>query len=120
MGYPAHQVMENTLKNSTNMITTLQSETRDHMRDHYKPRFWALRPRRINDVCYSDTFFASVVSIRGLKCFQMFAFKSSSYECIKLMKREAEAPGAYKDIICEVGAPNKKVTDNTKVLTSTK
>ena len=112
MGYPTLKVMENTLTNSTNMITTLQSETRDYMRDHYKTRFWALRPKRIDDVCYSDTFFSSIVSIRGLKCFQMFAFKSSSYECIKLMRREAEAPGAYEDIIREVGAPNKMVTDN--------
>ena len=32
-------------------------------------------------------------------------FKSSSYECVKLMKREAEAPDVYKDIIREVSAP---------------
>ena len=33
------------------------------------------------------------------------------------MRREAEAPGAYEDFIREIGAPNKTVTDNAKVLT---
>ena len=50
----------------------------------------------------------------------MFAFKSSSYECVKLIKRDDEAPGVYKDVIYEVGAPNKAVTDNAKVLTGSK
>ena len=36
------------------------------------------------------------------------------------MKREAEAPSLYKDVIREVGAPNKTVIDNAKVLTGLK
>ena len=36
MGYPTLKVMESTLQNSTNMVTILQSETRDYMRDHHK------------------------------------------------------------------------------------
>ena len=120
MGYPTLEVMEKTLQNSTDMIKTLQSEKRDYVRDHYKTRIWALRPKRINDVCYSDTFFSCVVSIHGFKFFQMFSFNYLMHECIKLMKREAEAPTAYKDIVREVGAPNKMLTDNAKVLTSIK
>ena len=38
------------------------------------------------------------------------------FECIKLMKREAEPPAVYEDTIHEVGAPDKMVTDNAKVL----
>jgi hypothetical protein len=87
------------------MVQTLQAETREYLRDHYKTRVWALRPRRINDVCYSDTFFAAVLSIRGFKCFQLFAFKKSKLNVFKLMKREANAPEAYEDVIREFGAP---------------
>ena len=45
MGYPALEVMEKTLQNNTNMIKTLQSETRDYLRDHYTTHIWALRPK---------------------------------------------------------------------------
>jgi len=109
-----------TLGNTTQMVQTLQAETREYLRDHYKTRVWALRPKRINDICYSDTFFSSTVSIRGYKCFQMFAFKHSKFNVIKLMRREAQAPEAYKDLIREHGAPNRTVTDNAKVLTGHK
>ena len=33
------------------------------------------------------------------------------------MRREANAPEAYQDVIRFIGAPNKTVTDNAKVLT---
>jgi len=36
------------------------------------------------------------------------------------MRREAQAPKAYEDLICEHGAPNRTVTDNAKVLTGHK
>ena len=36
------------------------------------------------------------------------------------MQRESEAPNTYEDLIRNVGAPNKMVTDNAKVLTGTK
>ena len=55
-----------------------------------------------------------------MKCFQMFTFKDSWFEVIKLMRHEAEAPTAYEDVIRTVGAPNKTVTDNAKVLTGIK
>ena len=87
------------------------------MRDHYKTRVWALRPHRIDDVMYSNTFFSSVCFIRGFKCFQLFAFKVSKFERLTLMRREAQAPEIYEDYIRTVGAPNKTVTDNAKVLT---
>ena len=95
----------------------MEPETRDYMRDHLSARVYALRPRRINDDCYSDTFFSSIPSVRNYKCFQMFAFKHSSFEQIYLMQKEANAPAAYEDLVREVGAPNRMITDNAKVMT---
>jgi len=88
LGFPTYEVAEATLKHTTQMVQTLQAETREYLRDHHKTCVWALRPQRINDVCYSDTFFSAVVSICGFKCFQMFAFKYS------MMRRESQASEA--------------------------
>ena len=92
LSYPTFEVTKATLKNTTQHIKTLQAETWEYMRDHYKTRAWALRPCRINDVCYSDTFFSTICSVRGYKCFQLFAFKRSKFDVVKLMRREAMAP----------------------------
>jgi hypothetical protein len=45
----------------------------------------------------------------------MFAFKYAKCNVTKLMRREAQAPEAYKDIFREQGTPNKTVTDSAKV-----
>ena len=102
------------------MIQTLHAETREYKRDHYNTFVWALLPRCINDICYSDIFFSTVCSVRGFICFQMFAFKCSKYDVIKLMCREAMAPDAYLDIIPEHGVPNETITGNVQVLTGTR
>ena len=115
LGYPTFDCTKSTLNNTTQMVQTLQAESREYLRDYYKTRVWSLKPHRINDVCYSDTFFSSFTSIRGFKCFQLFAFKDSKFTKAKLMKREAQAPEMYEDIIRQYGAPNKCVTDNAKV-----
>ena len=59
------------------------------MRDHCKTRVWALRPKKIDGIMYSDTFFSSIMSVRGYIYFQMFAYKNSKFEKIELMRREA-------------------------------
>ena len=47
----------------------------------------------------------------------MFAFKISSYESVRLMKHEANAPTTYEDVVREIGAPDKIATDNAQFLT---
>ena len=117
MGFPTIEVTKSTLAHSTNMIQNLQAETREYMKNHNKTRVWALRPCIIDDDMYSDTFVSNITSIRGFKCFQTFACKYSTVERIELIRREANVPEAYEDMIRSVGAPNKTVTDNTVALT---
>ena len=69
LGYPTLAVTRATLCNTTQMVQTLQSESRDNMRDYYKTHTWALKSMRIDDVLYSDVFFSSVPSIRRYWCF---------------------------------------------------
>ena len=116
LGFPTREVTTNTLRHTSQMIQTLQSETSEFMRDYYKTRVWALRPKRINDTCYTDTFHSSLHSIRGYKYIQMFAFKSSGLDEARIMKRESEAANMYEDVIRHIGAPNRMVSDNARTL----
>ena len=99
LGFPTYAVTKSTLVNTTQIVHILQAETREYMRDHYKKRVWALRPHRINDVVYSDILFASVKSIRGYKCFQIFASKNSKLDRLALIHKEASTPEVYEDRI---------------------
>ncbi len=117
LGYPTLAVTKKTIAATTQMVKTLEAETREYMRDHFKSRVRCLRPKRINDTLYSDTFFSTVKSIRGYSKFQLFTFKTCKRTICTLMKRESQAPDAYLDIIRTIGAPNRTVTDNARVCT---
>jgi len=120
LGYPTYGVTKHTLENTTQLVTSLQDDTREYLRDYKKTRVHSLRPERINDVMYTDTFFSSLTSIRGFRMFQLFCYKQSKYNVMKLLRRESKVAIAYEDTIIEHGAPNKTVTDNAKALLSDK
>ena len=84
--YPSLEVTKSTLARNTQMAQTLQVETREYMIDHCKIGVWVLRPKKIDDDVYSDTYFSSIVSVRGYICFQTFAYKNSIFENIELMR----------------------------------
>ena len=63
LGFPTLAVTKATLYNTTQMVQTLQAEMREYMSNHFKMRIWVLMPRRINNVCYSDTLFSSICSV---------------------------------------------------------
>ena len=117
LGYPPMDVVKKTLSNTTQMVKTVEAETREYMRDHYKARLLPLRPFRINDTCFSDTFFSSITSVRGYTMFQLFAFKYSQFDVPYLMKKKAQANARFRDLVREVGAPNIMVTDGAKEMT---
>ena len=114
LGYPTFETTKATLAVTTQMVSVLQAESREYLRDYYKTRVWCLRPMRIDDVMYSDTFFSSIKSIRNFSCFQLFAFKTTKFTKVMLMSRKSQAPEKYEDVIRHYGAPNKTVTDNAK------
>jgi hypothetical protein len=118
LGFPPAQVVENTLKNTTRYVHTLESENRMIMRDHKKARAIPLRPHRINERAFSDTFISCVESVRGYKYFQLFSFESSKMDFIYLMRRKSQAPDTLADLIRQVGAPTVLITDNSKEQTS--
>ena len=118
-GYPTYEVTKSTIQNTTHRVNTLQSETNDHMKDHYNVRVWSLRPRHIDDVMYSDIFFSSICSIRGYKCSKFLPLNGLNMKRL-LLCVGSQDPDAYEDEIRYVGAPKKIVTNNAQVLTDSR
>ena len=86
------EVTKANLAKTINLIQTLQAETREYMKNHYKRRVLEFRPRIFDDVMCSDTLFSNITSSRDYKCFKIFANKFSKLERIELMCREANDP----------------------------
>ena len=63
LAYFTFEITKFTLAVTSQVVTTFQAESKEYTRDYYKARVWYLKPRKIDDVCYSNTFFASITSI---------------------------------------------------------
>ena len=118
LGYPGVSIVKATLDNTTHYIKTMDMETREYMRDYRKSRSSPLRPIRIDDTLFTDTFYATLKSIRGHTCFQQFALKKCLFSVATPMKTESNAYDVYTDFIISVGAPNICVSDEARVYTS--
>ena len=57
-------VVSKTLQYTTQLVPSLETETREIIRDHLKTRIRELILHRVNDTCCVDTFFSSIVSVR--------------------------------------------------------
>ena len=69
LGFPPEQVVKKTLENTSQLIKTVEAENRELMRDHRVTRCYPLRPHRINNICYTDTFFSTMTSVQGYTMF---------------------------------------------------
>jgi len=109
-------VAKKTLENTTRLASVQMA---GRLRRHLKARFPALNVRRLNEKVYTDTFYASVPSVKGNKCAQIF---SSSSGCVAIypMKRESQFPDILLEEIKSHGAPKQIVSDNANAEISTK
>lgn len=108
---PQH-VVDKTLRATTQMVATVEAETREIMRDHFQTRLPELKVKRVNDQMNVDTFFSSVKSIRGYQCWNLFSFKDSGYDFPVLMRRRSQSPESLQTCITVNGAPRLIKTDN--------
>ena len=75
LGFAPDHVVQKMLSATTQLVPTVESETRELMRDHFQTRLPQLKVRRSNDMCYVDTFSSSIVLIRGYTCWNLFAYQ---------------------------------------------
>jgi hypothetical protein len=57
LGFVPNHVVQKTLQATTQIIPTVEAETREIMRDHLQTRLPQLKVCQVNDRCYVDTFF---------------------------------------------------------------
>lgn len=112
LGFIPDHVVQKTLACTTQMVPTVEAETREIMRDHFQTRLPELRLRRVNDTCYVDTFFSSVKSVRGYTCWTQYSFAKSGLDAVYLMRRRSQGPSTLPELITEYGAPNVMKSDN--------
>lgn len=111
LGHLNLEATQHTLHATTQMISSVEAETRTTPRRHLKSRLPELRPRRLNEGFHSDTFFASERSARGNTCAQVFVGELSGYTIIVPLKNKGQAHIALQDFIRFVGAPKFIVVD---------
>ena len=66
LGFAPDHVVQKTLDATTQLVPTVESETREIMRDHFQTRLPQLKVRRFNDTCYVDTFSPRLSRFAGI------------------------------------------------------
>ena len=82
------------------------------MRDHLKSRIPELKLHRVNDTCCVDTFFSSVVSVRGFTNFNLYCYKSSGLDIIYLQTKRSQSTETVKNCFLVAGIPHTMHSDN--------
>ena len=114
LAFPPDDVLKDTLAATTQLIPTVEAESRMIMRDHLKTRLSCLRYRRRRDTDYLDTFKASIKSVRGFHYFNLFCGKKSNYDHPVLMHRKHESVDTLDAHFEHCGVPTALKSDNAK------
>ena len=116
LGECSKEIERRTLQSTTQLCAKpMEMENRIYPRQHRKSRIPSLdNGKRIPSRTDSDTFYASLKSIRGYKCVQIFFCHMAHYIFVKCMRRESHSHGAYQDFVRNVGIPNTLLTDNAQ------
>ena len=112
LGFAPDHVVSKTLAATTQLVPSVEAESREIMRDHFQTRLPELRVRRVNDTCYVDTFFSSIPSVRGFTCWNLFSFQRTGLDVIYLMRRRSQSPTTLPRMVTECGAPLILKSDN--------
>jgi hypothetical protein len=112
LGFIPEQVVKKTLEATTQLVDSVEAETRTTPRQHFKNRLPALGPWRCHEGFHTDTFFADTKTQTGFKCAQVFIGARSGLTYVVPMKGKGYAPDVLKGLIQDIGAPAFLLTDN--------
>ena len=87
LGFEPDNVVLKILQCTTQLVASLETKTREIMRDHLKNCNPELKLHRANDTCCVDTLFLSIVSVRGFTNFNLYCYKSSGLDIIYLQTK---------------------------------
>ena len=112
LGFVPDEVVTKTLQATTQMVPTVEAETREYMRDHLLTRLPELKVSRVNDTCCVDTFFSSIASIRGYTCWLQYSYRDSGLDVVFPMRRRNQYFDTLPKLITQCGAPVTMHSDN--------
>jgi hypothetical protein len=112
LGFIPDHVVVKTLEATSQLVPSVEAETREMMRDHFQTQLPELKVRRVNDTCYVETFFSSIPSVRGYQCWNLYSFKRTGFDVVYLMRRRAQGPTTLSRMVTDCGAPVKIKSDN--------
>jgi len=112
LGNVPDAIVLHTLQNSTQLVDSVEAETRSTPRRHYICRLPMLRPRRLNEGFFTDPFFPAETSVRGYNVAQMFRGDKSGFLFVEFTKGKGYAPCTLQNFIRTVGAPAYISSDN--------
>ena len=90
LGFAPDKVIKKTLEATTQLVPSLETEAKEIMRDRLKTRTPELKVRRVNDAMFADTFFASIKSVRGFKCWNLYCYQKSGIDipCLQVHRSQ--------------------------------
>jgi len=112
LGHIPTFIVKKTLEWTTQLVDTVEAETRTMPQCYFKVRMPSLRPSWCQEGFHSDMFFSDTRSKRGFECGQVFVGAESSYTYVDMMKGRGYAPSALRNFIWDVPAPAYILTDN--------
>lgn len=112
LGFVPDHVVTRTLDATSQLVPSVEAESREVMRDHFHTRIPELKVRRVNDTCYVDTFFSSIPSVRGFTCWNLYSFRRTGLDVVYLMRRRAQTPSTLPRMVTDCGAPVRVKSDN--------
>lgn len=121
IAYPTPHVYKKTLEATTQLYAApVESENREIPRQHRKKRLHGLHGRRLRGRTSTDTFYASLKSIRNFRAIQLFVHEPSDHIYCKLLKKESHSHIALLDFFRNFGIPNILKSDNSQTQTGRK
>jgi hypothetical protein len=108
-------ILDKTLESTTQLCTDgIEMDHREIPRVQRQQRAHPIHGRRLKGRTDTDTFFASLKSIRGYRCCQLFVHILSQFVFVTLLRKESQNLRAYEDFVTEVGTPNLLLSDNAQ------
>jgi len=114
LGHLSKETTLYTLQATTQLVKSIDAESRITPRTHFKCRLPCLHPKRLKEGFSTDTFNSNVKSIRGFTCAQAFLGLESGYTVLIPLKSKAYAYTALQDYIHYTGAPLFIMSDAAK------
>ena len=105
-------VVQKTLQATTQLVPTVETESREHTRDHLLTHIPELKHQRINDTACCDTFFSSIPSVQGFTCWTQYSFLRSGLDWVYLMQRRSQYIPTLQQMIMDCGIPHTIHSDN--------